>query len=74
METTQAVARMCSIKKVFRDILQISQENTCARVFFLMKLQANTFSHRTPPVAVSETRLMKQFIRNSGEFISMCKN
>ena len=47
---------------VFLEILQNSQENTCARVSFLIKLQAsgkpqaseiskNTFFHRTPLVA-----------------------
>ena len=30
-------------KKVFLEILQNSQENTCARVSFLIKLQAYTF-------------------------------
>ena len=30
----------CSMKKVFLEILQNSQENTCARVSFLIKLQA----------------------------------
>ena len=31
---TEAVARMCCIKKVFVKILQNSQENTCTRAFF----------------------------------------
>ena len=76
---SKVVARRCSIKKVFLKILQNSQENTCGRVSFLIKLQAeacnfikketltqefsyeffeiskNTFSYRTPPVAVSGT-------------------
>ena len=34
----------CSIKKVFLKILQNSQENTCARVSFLIKLQPQTAS------------------------------
>ena len=33
----------CSIKKVFLEISQDSQENTCARVSFLIKLQACNF-------------------------------
>ena len=33
--------RRCSAKKVFLEILQNSQENTCARVSFLIKLQAS---------------------------------
>ena len=34
-----AVAQRCSAKKVFLGISQNSQENTCARVSFKMKLQ-----------------------------------
>ena len=33
----------CSVKKVFLQISQNSQENTCARVYFLIKLQACNF-------------------------------
>ena len=38
---TEAVARRCSVKKVFLDISQNSQENTCVKVSFLIKLQAS---------------------------------
>ena len=34
------VAQRCSVKKVFLEIKQNSQENTCVRVSFLIKLQA----------------------------------
>ena len=34
-------ARGCSIRKVFLKISQNSQENTCDRVSFLIKLQAS---------------------------------
>ena len=34
----------CSAKRVFLKILQNSQESTCARVSFLMKLQAEAFN------------------------------
>ena len=37
---TEAVSRKCSVKKVFLKISQNSQENTCARVSFFIKLQA----------------------------------
>ena len=37
---TEAVVRRCSVEKVFLEILQNSQENTCARASFLIKLQA----------------------------------
>ena len=65
--SSEAVAQICSVKKVFLNISQNSKENTCARVSFLIKSQAktlaqvfacefceisrNTFSYRTPPVA-----------------------
>ena len=38
--TKEAVAKRYSVKKVFLEISQNSQENTCARVSFLIKLQA----------------------------------
>ena len=40
----EAVARRCSIQKVFVEILQISQENTCAIVSFLIKFQAEAYN------------------------------
>ena len=52
---TKAVVQRCSAKKVFLKISQNSQENTCARVSFLIKLQAHLF-YRTPPVAASGAR------------------
>ena len=36
------VIQRCSVKKVFLKILQNSQENTCARVVFLIKLSPAT--------------------------------
>ena len=36
---TEAVTRRCPVKKVFLKIPQNSQENTCARVSFLIKLK-----------------------------------
>ena len=39
-ETTEAVAQTCSVKKVFLEIYENAQENTCARASFLIKLQA----------------------------------
>ena len=61
------------MKKVFLESLQNSQENNCARVSFLIKLQAlaqvfsyelceiskNAFSCRTPLVAASYSNLKK---------------
>ena len=41
----EAVAQRCSLKTMFLEISQNSQENTCVRVSILMKLQveANIF-------------------------------
>ena len=39
----QAVGRMCSVKKVFLEISQNSQENSCARDSFLIKLNFAKF-------------------------------
>ena len=35
----EAVAQRCSVKKLFSEISQNSQENTCARFSFLIKLK-----------------------------------
>ena len=37
--TAETVAGRCSVKKVFLEISQNSQENTCGRVSFSIKLQ-----------------------------------
>ena len=39
-QKTEAVVWRCSAEKMFFEISQNSQENTCARVPFLIKLQA----------------------------------
>ena len=44
----EAVVRRCSIKNVFVEISQNSQENTCARLSFLIK--KNRLWHRCFPV------------------------
>ena len=41
LELKEAVAKSCSVKKVLLEVSQKSQENTCARVSFLIKLQAS---------------------------------
>ena len=63
---TEAVVRRCSAKKVFLKISHNSQETTCARASFLIKLQTwgcefceipkNTCSYRITPVAASVVR------------------
>ena len=41
LQSPEAVAQRCSVKKVFLEIPQNSRENNCARVSFLIKLQAS---------------------------------
>ena len=41
---TEVVSQKCSVKQMFLEILQNSLENTCARVSFLIKLQACNFT------------------------------
>ena len=38
---SEAIVQTCSVKMVFLEISQNFQENTCARVSFLIKLQAS---------------------------------
>ena len=40
IQHSEAVVQMCSVKKVFLEIAQNSQENTCTTASFLIKLQA----------------------------------
>ena len=42
IQTKEAVARRCSVKKMFLKIKQSSQERTCTRVSFLIKLHSET--------------------------------
>ena len=76
----ETVAQRCSVKKAVLEIFQVSQENTCATVFFLIKLQdfsvsscefckisKNTFSYRIPPVAASVYRILSTTISKGVE-------
>ena len=61
----EAVVQMCSVKNVFLEISQNSQENTCARVSFLTKLQASVWNF------IKEENLALVF---SYEFYEVSKN
>ena len=81
MMISKSSYQRCSVKKVFLEIYHNSQENTCARVSFLIKLQKqvfscefceiskNTFYCRTPLVAASGYRLGHPFISVIAWFI-----
>ena len=45
----RSIARRCSVKRLFLVISQNSQENTCARVSLLIKLQAKNFILKRDP-------------------------
>ena len=72
---TEAVARKCSIKKVFLEILQNSQENTSARVSFLIKLQAEScnFIKKETLVQVFSYEFYKKIVRNTRENAKIAK-
>ena len=66
-----AVVRMSSVKKVFLEVSQNSQENACARVSFLVMLQTSgpnlefckflkTVLYRAPLVAASDKSKINQ--------------
>ena len=46
LKITESVVQRCSVEKVFLEISQNSQENTCARVSILMKLQASAYFNK----------------------------
>ena len=54
IQVSEAVIRGLLREKVFLEISQKSQENTSARVFFLIKLQASGLFYRTSLVAASK--------------------
>ena len=63
----KAVIRKCYIKKVFLKILQNWQENTCARVSFLINLQASAcnFIKKETLAQVSSCKFWEIFYRTS---------
>ena len=74
---SKAVVRRCSVKKLFLEISQNSQENTCARVSFLIKLQACVFSCiqseyrkiRRPATLLKKRLWHRCFPMNFGKFL-----
>ena len=62
----EAVARRCSVKKVFLKVTQNSKENTCARVFFFDKVAS-----LRPATLLKKETLAQVF---SCEFCQISKN
>ena len=50
--------RRCSVKKVFVKISQNWQKNTCARDYFLLKLQAKTVSSKVFPPTKFKSKIV----------------
>ena len=75
MQLSEAAAvRRCSVKKMFLNIMQNSQENNCATVCFLIKLQASAKVSFFKPQAgnfIKKETLAQVF---SGKFCIIFKN
>ena len=69
MESTDVVARRCSVKKVLLDILQNSQENTCARGSFLIKLKLSARPEQNIPVMPNWSKTFQTFWSHSSVFV-----
>ena len=65
LQLSEAVVPRCSVKKVFLEITQNSQENTCDRVSFLIKLQPSAWNF------IKKQSLAQEF---SFEFCEISKN
>ena len=70
---SEAVVRKCSVKRLFLNILQNSEENTCARVSFYEKLQvdycrkevaAHVFSYKI--YEIFKNIFFKEHLRTTG--------
>ena len=59
---SEAVTQRCYVKKMFLEILQNSLENTCASLFFLIKLQVQTCN-------LGSEALAQVFSVNSAKFL-----
>ena len=67
-QKTEAVVWRCSVEKMFLEISQNSQENTCARVSFLIKLQAlglQIYLKRDSGTGVFLSVLQTPFLQNT---------
>ena len=61
IERPEAVARRCSVKKVFLEISQSSQKNTCVRASFSINLQACDFIKKETPTQFHYCEFYKMF-------------
>ena len=61
----EAVAQMCYVKKVLVEISQKTLENTCAKVSFLIKLQAGLLLYEKEILAQVFSCEFCQFSKNT---------
>ena len=61
----EAVAQMCYVKKVLVEISQKTLENTCAKVSFLIKLQAGLLLYEKEILAQVFSYEFCQFSKNT---------
>ena len=61
LKQSEAVVRRCSVKKVYLEISQNSQENTCARVSFLNKVAGCTCKPIKWCVPVNFAKFLRNF-------------
>ena len=63
----EAVARRCSVKKVFLEISQNSQENTCARVSFFINTYGGCFciTKNKKYLSLEKAKLLSNALINS---------
>ena len=64
---TRSSHRKCSVKRVFLEIMQYWQENTCARVSFLIKSKVNLWESESEDFAKF---LRKPFLQNTSDVLT----
>ena len=69
MESTEVIARRCSVKKVFLEISKNSQQNTCARGSFLIKLQISARPEQNIVVMSNWSKTFQTFWSHSSVFL-----
>ena len=67
---SEAVVRRCFVKKLFLEISQNSQENTCARASFLIKLQAAFAASESITITDMQGTLTEEIFQTTRSFFS----
>ena len=67
MITLRSSHRKCSIKKMLLNILQKSQENTCPKISFLVKLQTSTSCYQR--CSIKKGGVLNNFAKLTGKHL-----